>query len=81
MGPFDDEDDDLFDDDLGGNFPASDDIFRKGKIDEEIDPDFIGRDKLSDDVDRWKDKDLDEDDLDDELDSAGGDFDDDELDD
>ncbi|HEV7378203.1 MAG TPA: hypothetical protein VGN64_00305 [Dyadobacter sp.] len=69
MGPFGDDDDDLYDDDLSGDFPASDDIFRRGLKDEEIDPEFLGREKLvEEDVDRWGDKDEDDKDDDDSED-------------
>ena len=37
MSPFDDDDDDLFDDDLPGNYHAEEDIFRKDLIDADID--------------------------------------------
>lgn len=80
MGPFDDDDDDLFDDDLPGNYPASDDIFSRGLIDEEIDPEFIGREKLaSEDVDVWSEKSFDDDLVGDDLDVPGADLDDDEI--
>ena len=81
MGPFDDDDDDLFDDDLPGNYPASDDIFSRGLIDEEIDPEFIGREKLAaEDTDGWNEKDFEDDEVGDDLDVPGSELDDDEID-
>jgi hypothetical protein len=59
-----DDDFDEFDSDLPGNFSSSDDIF--SQLDD-IDPEFIGKEKFSDDADRWKEKDLD-DDTDDDID-------------
>ena len=79
MGPFDDDDDDLFDDDLPGNYPAEDDIFSRKLIDEEIDPEFIGREKLAnEDRDAWNEKDFDDDVSGDDLDVPGSDLDDDD---
>ena len=77
MGPFDDDDDDLYDDDLPGNYPASDDIFSRGLVEEEIDPEFIGRDKLeNEESGGWNEKDFDEDEVGDDLDVPGSELDD-----
>jgi hypothetical protein len=78
MGPFGDDDDDLYDDDLPGEL-ASDDIFRRGLKDEEIDPEFLGKEKLADeDDDSWEEKDIDEDLIEDDLDILTSDLDDDD---
>jgi len=80
MVPFgDDDDDDLYDDDLPGNYPASDDIFSRGLVDEEIDPEFIGREKLENEESTgWNEKDFEDDLVGDDLDVPGSELDDEE---
>jgi hypothetical protein len=80
MNPFDDDDDDLFDDDLPGNYPAEEDIFRKGLIDADIDPEDISRVKreLELEAGDWNEKSFDDDLVGDDLDVPGSELDDDD---
>lgn len=73
-----DEEDDLYDDDLPGNYPASEDIFRQGLIDPDIDPEDISRAKRSLDIDSddWNEKSFEDDMVGDDLDVPGSEYDD-----
>lgn len=74
-----DDDDDEFDDDLPGNYPASEDIFSQGLILEDIDPEFIGKEKFKNEDDNgWNEKDFDDDLTGEDLDIPGADLDDDD---
>lgn len=67
-----------FDDDLPGNYPPHEDIFRQGLIDPTVDPDDISRLKNSEnlDADEWNEKSLGEDETGDDLDVPGSEYDD-----
>ena len=77
MNPFDDEED-VFDEDLPGNYPAEEDIFRQGLIDSDIDPEDIS--KVKSEIERetggWNEKSFDEDLVGDDLDVPGSEDDD-----
>jgi hypothetical protein len=77
MDPY-DNDDEVYDDDLPGNYPADEDIYRKGLIDPDIDPEDISRAKRSVemDSDEWNEKSFEEDMVGDDLDVPGSEFDD-----
>ena len=77
MGPY-DEDDELYDEDLPGNYPAGEDIYRQGLIDPDIDPEDISRVKraLDMDADEWNEKSFEDDLTGDDLDVPGSEFDD-----
>jgi len=72
------------DDDLPGYplYPASEDVFSKGLIEEDIDPEDISKIKqeLGLDAEDWNEKDFDEDLTGDDLDVPGSELDDDEID-
>ncbi|SKB76169.1 hypothetical protein [Dyadobacter psychrophilus] len=80
MNPYDDDDDDLFDDDLPGNYPAEEDIFRQGLIDSDIDPEDISKVKSEIELesDDWNEKSFDDDLVGDDLDVPGSEYDDDD---
>lgn len=72
------------DDDLPGYplYPASEDVFNKGLIEEDIDPEDISKIKqeLGIDAGDWNEKDFDDDLTGDDLDVPGSELDDDEID-
>lgn len=78
MSPIDGDDDEGFDEDLPGNYPAEEDIFRQGLIDEDIDPEDIERTKLPTelDADDWNEKSFEDDLTGEDLDVPGSEFDD-----
>lgn len=79
MGPY-DEDDELYDEDLPGNYPADEDIYRQGLIDPDVDPEDISRVKraLDIDADEWNEKSFEDDLTGDDLDVPGSEYDDDD---
>jgi hypothetical protein len=78
MGPFDDDDDEVYDDDLPGNYPADEDVFRQGLIDADIDPEDISRMKRPSelDADDWNEKTFDDELTGEDLDVPGSEDDD-----
>ena len=78
MNPYDDDEDELFDDDLPGNYPAEEDIFRQGLIDPDIDPEDISKVKSEIELesDDWNEKSFDDDLIGDDLDVPGSEDDD-----
>lgn len=73
-----DKDDELYDEDLPGNYPANEDIFRLGLIDPDIDPEDISRTKraLEMDSDDWNEKSFEDDLTGGDLDVPGSEYDD-----
>lgn len=80
MKPYDDDDDELYDDDLPGNYPASEDVFSLGLIEGDIDPEDITKAKRAVELeaDDWNEKSFEDDLVGDDLDVPGSEFDDDE---
>lgn len=78
MAPRDRNDEDMYDDDLPGNYSADEDIFRKGLVDEDIDPEDISRlkEEMDIDDDEWNEKSYDNDLIGDDLDVPGSEDDD-----
>lgn len=72
------EDEALYDDNLPGNYPASEDIFRQGLIASDVDPEDISKVKSSGDIDAdgWNEKSFSEDMSGDDLDVPGSEYDD-----
>lgn len=72
------DDEQQYDDDLPGNYPANEDIFRQGLVDHDIDPEDIGHIKRSMDVDaeEWNEKSFSVDMVGDDLDVPGSEYDD-----
>lgn len=77
MSPL-DEDDDLYDADLPGNYPPEEDIFRQGLIVDDIDPEDVTKLKreIEMDADDWNEKTFDDELTGDDLDVPGSEFDD-----
>lgn len=74
-----DEVDEQYDDDLPGNYPASEDVFSQGLIEKDIDPEDIRRKKtLNPNPNQWNEKDFDIDMVGDDLDIPGAELDDDD---
>jgi hypothetical protein len=73
-----DKDDELYDDDLPGNYPADEDIFRLGLIDPDIDPEDISRTKRAMETDSgdWNEKSFEDDVTGGDLDVPGSEYDD-----
>ncbi|SDG52704.1 hypothetical protein SAMN04487996_119154 [Dyadobacter soli] len=73
-----DQDDELYDDDLPGNYPADEDVFRQGLIDSEIDPEDVSHTKrpIDIDADDWNEKSFEDDLTGDDLDVPGSEYDD-----
>ncbi|WP_215242057.1 hypothetical protein [Dyadobacter helix] len=71
------DDDDIYDDDLPGNYPASEDIFNQGLIEEDIDPENTERIKSRNpDPEAWNEKSFPYDMVGDDLDIPGAELDD-----
>ncbi|GGB85332.1 hypothetical protein [Dyadobacter sediminis] len=77
MSPLDD-DNDLYDDDLPGNYPPEEDVFRQGLIVDDIDPEDVTRLKreVEMDADDWNEKTFADDLTGDDLDVPGSEDDD-----
>jgi hypothetical protein len=73
-----DNDDELYEEDLPGNYPAEEDVFRQGLIAEDIDPENPDQEKLptEDYGDAWNEKTFATDVTGDDLDVPGSEFDD-----
>jgi hypothetical protein len=71
-------DDELYDDDLPGNYPANEDVFAQGLIADDIDPEDITHTKRPSDIeaDDWNEKTFDDDLIGDDLDVPGAELDD-----
>ncbi|HEV7380776.1 MAG TPA: hypothetical protein VGN64_13345 [Dyadobacter sp.] len=67
-----------YEDELPGNYPPSEDIFRQGLIDSEVDPEDTSRtkDPLDVDAEEWNEKTFATDLVGDDLDVPGSEFDD-----
>lgn len=71
------KDDEVNHDDLPGNYDASEDVYRKGLIESEIDPEDITRKKVRNArADEWNEKSFEEDPTGDDLDIPGAELDD-----
>lgn len=79
MSPL-DEEDDLYADDLPGNYPPEEDIFRQGLIVDDIDPEDVTKLKreIEMDADDWNEKTFDDELTGDDLDVPGSELDDDD---
>lgn len=68
----------LLDENLPGNYPEGEDVFRKGLIASEVDPDDISKSKepVDMDADEWNEKSVGEDRTGDDLDVPGSEYDD-----
>ncbi|TLV03539.1 hypothetical protein [Dyadobacter luticola] len=75
-----DNDADQYDEDLPGNYPPEEDIFRQGLIEEDIDPENIDRikDEPGEDPEEWNEKSFASDRVGDDLDIPGSELDDDD---
>lgn len=71
-------DEEQFDEALPGNYPPSEDIFRQGLIESEIDPEDVSRtkDPLDVDAEEWNEKSYANDLIGDDLDVPGSEYDD-----
>jgi hypothetical protein len=78
MSPLDDNDEE-YADDLPGNYPAEEDVFRQGLIDDDIDPEDPTRTKLPPelDADDWNERSFGDSLIGDDLDVPGSELDDD----
>ncbi|NIJ55150.1 hypothetical protein [Dyadobacter arcticus] len=72
------DDDEQFADDLPGNYPANEDVFSQGLIDNDVDPEDITRTKTPTELDAedWNEKTFEEDLVGDDLDVPGSELDD-----
>jgi hypothetical protein len=72
------EDNEEYEDDLPGNYPPSEDVFRQGLIESEIDPEDVTRtkDPLDLEADEWNEKTFSNDLVGDDLDVPGSELDD-----
>ncbi|MCE7039105.1 hypothetical protein [Dyadobacter sp. CY312] len=71
-------DEEEYEDDLPGNYPANEDIFRQGLVDPDVDPEDTSRTKIPQDIDSddWNEKSFEEDLVGDDLDVPGSELDD-----
>jgi hypothetical protein len=72
------EDNEEYEDDLPGNYPPGEDVFRQGLIESEIDPEDVTRtkDPLDLEADEWNEKTFSNDLVGDDLDVPGSELDD-----
>jgi hypothetical protein len=72
------DDDEQYEDDLPGNYPAGEDVYSQGLIEPDVDPEDPTREKTAVDLDAddWNEKSFSEDLVGDDLDVPGSEFDD-----
>ena len=78
MNPLDDNDEEGFEEDLPGNYPPGEDVYSKGLIEDDVDPEDISRPKspVELEADDWNEKSFSDDLTGEDLDVPGAELDD-----